>query len=78
MEDLDEGPVVDVMQILRQIAGGYRVEVVVVAVDPVEACAERLVAAEIVRDVTDAQPEWNLGMPRNDGPRGVERAVDVP
>ena len=65
------------MEIRRQIAGGDGVEVVVVAVNPVDAGAERLVASGLVSDVADAQPERNLGMPRDDRPRGVERAVDV-
>jgi hypothetical protein len=66
-----------VNQIVRQIAGRDRVEVVVVAVNPVDAAAERLVAALLVGDVAHAQPEWNAGMRRDDLPRGVERAVDV-
>jgi hypothetical protein len=31
----------------------------------------------VVGDVADAEPEWNLRMPRDDRPRGVERTVDV-
>jgi hypothetical protein len=77
VEDFDERPVVDVMQFLGQIGGGYRVEVVVVTVDPIDARAQRFVAALLVGDVADAQPERNLGMARDDRPRGVERAVDV-
>ena len=65
------------MEIRRQIAGGDGVEVVVVAVDPVDASAERLVAAGFVGDVADAEPERDLGMARDDRARGVERAVDV-
>ena len=75
--DFDRRPVVDVKQILRQIAGGDGVEVVVVAVNPVDAGAERLVTAVVVGNVADAEPEWNLGMPGHDRARGVERAVDV-
>jgi hypothetical protein len=78
VQDFDEGPVVDVMEILRQLAGGDDVEVVVVPVDPVDAGAERLVTAAVVGNVADAEPEWNLGVPRDDGPGRVERAVDVP
>jgi hypothetical protein len=66
-----------VMQILGQRAGRDRVEVVVVAVDPVDGRAERLVGASVRRDIADAQPEWNLGMRRDDRPGRVERAVDV-
>jgi len=65
------------MEIHRQIAGGDRVEVVVVAVNPVEAGAEGLVASGRVSDIADAQPEGNVWMPRDDRPRGVERAVNV-
>ena len=75
--DIDRGPVANVMEIRWQIAGGDGVEVVVVAVDPVDPCAERLVSAEFVGDVADAQPDRDLGMPPNDGARRVERAVDV-
>jgi hypothetical protein len=78
VQDFDEGPVVDVMEIRRQIAGGDDVEVVVVAVDPVDAGAERLVTAVLVGNIADAEPEWHLGVPRDDGPGRVERAVDVP
>jgi hypothetical protein len=65
------------MEIRRQIAGRDRVEVVVVAVDPVDGCAEWLIPSCVRRDVADAEPEGNLGMPRDDRSRGVERAVDV-
>ena len=65
------------MEIRRQIAGGYRVEIVVIAVDPVDRRAERFVAPVLVGDVADAQPERNLGMPRHDRAGGVEGAVDV-
>jgi hypothetical protein len=65
------------MEILRQIAGGDDVEVVVVAVNPVDPGAERLVTAVVVGYVADAQPERNLGVPGHDRARGVERAVDV-
>jgi hypothetical protein len=65
------------MQIGWQIAGRDRVEVVVVAVDPVDGPAKRLVPSSVGRDVADAQPERDLGMPRDDRSRGVERAVDV-
>jgi hypothetical protein len=75
--ELDRRAVVDVMQICRQIAGRDRVEVVVVAVDPVNGRAERLVGAGGGRDVADAQPEWNLRMRRDDRARRVEGAVNV-
>jgi hypothetical protein len=75
--DFDSRPVVDVKQVLRQVVGRDRVEVVVVAVDPVDAAAERLVGAGSVRDVADAEPERNLGVARDDGSRGVECAVNV-
>ena len=65
------------MQARRQIAGRDRVEVVVVAVDPVDRRAERLVASRGVGDVTDAEPGGNIGMPRDDLARGAERAMDV-
>ncbi len=65
------------VQTVGQIAGRNRVEIVVVAVNPVNRCAERLVAARIIGDVADAQPEGNLGMARGDRARGVEGAVDV-
>jgi hypothetical protein len=65
------------MERRRQIAGGDGVEVVVVAVNPVDAGAERFVASGIVGDVADADPERNLGVARDDGARRLERAVDV-
>ena len=72
------------MQIRRQITRGDGVEVVVVAVDPVDGGAERLVAGPcpepgrgVVGDIADAKPEWNLGMSRDDGSRGVEGAVNI-
>jgi hypothetical protein len=65
------------MQIRGQITGGDRIEVVVVAVDPVDRRAERLVAAVIGRDVADTEPERRLGVARDNRPRRVERAVDV-
>jgi hypothetical protein len=66
-----------VVKVRRQIAGRNRVEIVVVAVDPVDRHAERFVMSLLVGDVADAQPERNLGMARDDRPGGVERAVDV-
>jgi hypothetical protein len=66
-----------VVKVRRQIAGGDGIEVVVVAVDPVDRRAEGFVTSLLVGDVADAQPERNLGMARDDRPRGVERAVDV-
>jgi hypothetical protein len=65
------------MKILGQIAGRDRVEVVVVAVDPVDGSAEAFVAAFVGGDVADAQPERDFRMPRDDRARRVERAVDV-
>jgi hypothetical protein len=65
------------MEIRRQIAGGDRVEVVVVAVNPVDRRAERFVTSLFVGDVANAQPERDLGMPRDDRPRAGECAVDV-
>lgn len=65
------------MQILRQITGCDGIEVVVVAVNPVDARAERLVASGFIGDVTDTQPERNLWMARGDLSCGPERAVDV-
>jgi hypothetical protein len=76
--EIDRGAVVDVMKVGRQIAGRDRVEVVVVAVNPVDRRAERFVSAAGVGDVPDAEPERNLGMVRDDGPRRVECAVNVP
>ena len=65
------------MQIGRQVAGRDRVEVVVVAVNPVDRRADGFVAAALVSDVAYAQPEWNLAVARDDRPRTVERAVNV-
>jgi hypothetical protein len=65
------------MEIVRQVAGRDRVEVVVVAVNPVNARAKRLVATVIVGDVADAEPEGNVRVTGDDGARSVERAVDV-
>jgi hypothetical protein len=65
------------MQIRREISRGDGVEVVVVAVDPVDRRTERFVVPRFVGDVADAQPEGDLGMPGDDPARGVERAVDV-
>jgi hypothetical protein len=65
------------MEIRGQVAGGDGVEVVVVAVNPVDRGAGGLVAPVLSGEVSDAQPERNLGMPRDDRPRGVERAVNV-
>jgi hypothetical protein len=76
MKDFDERPVVDVMQILRQLTRD-RVEVVVVAVNPVDPRAERFVPPLFVGNVADAEPERDVGMTRDDLPRRVERAVDV-
>jgi hypothetical protein len=65
------------MEIRGQIAGGDRVEVVVVAVNPIDRHADGFVAPVFGGEVPDAQPERNLGVTRDDRPRGVERAVDV-
>jgi hypothetical protein len=46
-------------------------------VDPVDGSAQRFVAAVLIGDVADTEPEWDFGVPRDDGARGVERAVDV-
>jgi hypothetical protein len=54
-----------------------RIEIVVVAVDPVDRRAERLVAPFVCCDIPDAQPERHLGVPRDHVARGVEFAVDV-
>jgi hypothetical protein len=77
----DRCAVGDVMQVRRQISGRNGVEVVVVPVDPVDRGAERGIfkirSTRLVGDVADAQPEGNLGMPRDDTARRVERAVYV-
>ena len=39
--------------------------------------AERLVAPFVSGNVANTEPEADLWMPRDDRPRGVERAVDV-
>jgi hypothetical protein len=65
------------MQIRREIGRGDGVEVVVVAVNPVDVRAERLVSAPIVGDIADAQPDGDVGMFRDDRPGRVERAVNV-
>ena len=75
--NLDDVRIADVIEIARQITRGNRVEVVVVAVNPVDIGAERFVAAVLVRDVADTEPERNIGMARDDRARGVELAVDV-
>ena len=65
------------MEIAREIARGDGVEIVVVAVDPVDGRADGLVAAGVGCEIPDAQPERNLGMARDDLSRRIERAVDV-
>ena len=65
------------MQIRREIARGDGVDIVVVAVDPVDRRADGFVESRISRQVPDREPERDLGMPRNDRLRGGERAVDV-
>jgi hypothetical protein len=74
-----------VNKIRWQITGRDGVEVVVVAVDPVDERAERLVAGPcpeprrgVVGDVPDAQPKRDVGMERDDAAGGVEGAVNVP
>jgi hypothetical protein len=74
---INRGAVWNVIEIRRQIAGRDRVEVIVVAVNPVDGDAERFVPSGIIGDVADAEPERNIGMPRDDAARGVERAVNV-
>jgi hypothetical protein len=75
--DLDQRGVLDVTQIGRQIARRDGVEVVVVAVNPVDGSAKRLITAVVGGDVANAQPEGNAGMPRDDVARRGEVAVDV-
>jgi hypothetical protein len=75
--EIDRRRVGDVMKIRRQIAGGNGVEVVVVAVDPVDGRAEWFVAARLVGDVADAQPEGDFGVARDDPAGGGEVAMDV-
>jgi hypothetical protein len=70
-------PIRNVMEIRREISRGDSVEVVVVAVDPVDGSADGFIPAGFVGDVADAQPERNLGMAGDDRPRRIERAVDV-
>jgi hypothetical protein len=65
------------MEIGRQIARGDGVEVVVVAVNPVDRRADRFVASLFVGDVPDTKPERNGGMACDDVSRRVERTVDV-
>jgi hypothetical protein len=65
------------MEIRREISRGDGVEVVVVAVDPVDGSADGFIPATFVGDVADAQPERHLGMARDNRPGGVERAVNV-
>jgi len=66
------------MQVRRHAPGRDRVEVVVVAVNPVDGSADRLVAAVLVGNVADAEPERDLGVPRDDRAGWLERAVDIP
>jgi hypothetical protein len=66
-----------VVEVRRQITGRNRVEVVVVAVDPVDPRARRLVRTRSGRDVANTEPERDVGMACDDGARRVERAVDV-
>jgi hypothetical protein len=76
--DLDRRPVWNVLKSWREIARRDRVEVVVVAVDPVDRRADGLVPPLGAGQVPDRKPPGDLGMPRDDRPRGLERAVDVP
>jgi hypothetical protein len=75
--DFDGGAVGDVMKIRRQITGCDGVEVVVVAVNPVDRRGEGLVAAYVVGDVADAEPDRDFRMSPDDVARRVERAMDV-
>src|SRR4051812_46837026 len=65
------------MQVRRQIAGSDGVEVVVVAVDPVDRTAQRLVEPRVGGDVADAQPERHVRMARDNAASGQEIAVHV-
>ena len=76
-EDLDRRPIRNMMQIRREIARGYGVEVVVVAVNPVDGRAGGFIAAICGRQVPYAQPERDLAVPLDDRSRGRECAVDV-
>jgi hypothetical protein len=49
------------MKVGRQIAGRDGVEVVIVAVNPVDAGPERFVPAVVGGDVADAEPEGTSG-----------------
>lgn len=73
----DGGGIRDVVQIRRQIPGCDRVEVVVVAVNPVDRSAQGFVPAVLVGDVADAQPEGNVRMAGDNRARLGERAVNV-
>jgi hypothetical protein len=53
------------------------VKILVVPLDPVERRGNVLVHAAIVPDVTDAQPERNLGMPQHDAAKRIEIGVEV-
>ena len=77
VEDFYGGSIFDVMEILRQVVSRDRIEVVVVAVNPVDAGAERLVAPRLVGDVPDTEPERDLRVLRHDGARAVEGAVNI-
>src|SRR6187399_279003 len=74
---VDRGAVGDVMKARRQVTGGDGVEVVVVAVDPVDGSPEGLIPALLIGDVADAEPDCDLGVAPDDVARRVERAVDV-
>jgi hypothetical protein len=71
------GAVRNVAQVWRQTAQGNRVEIVVVAVNPVDRRAERRVVAVFGGDVTNAEPAPDLGMRRDDAAGVGKGAVDV-
>ena len=74
----DHRAVGKVMQAGRQIAGSDRVEVIVVAVDPKDRSAERLVVpASLAMSPTHSQG-GNLGMALDKAPGVGERAVKSP
>ena len=75
--DADCTAVRNISETVGQVAGGDRVDVVIVAVNPVDTGAQRLVTAVFVGDVANAEPEGNVGVRRDDRPRRVEGAVDV-
>jgi hypothetical protein len=65
------------VEVVGELTGRDCVEVVVVAVRPVERRTDRLVEAGVGGNVAYAQPQGNVRMLRDDVAGGGEVAVDV-